>query len=168
GTLWGRRAGELRRGKGENDQLNERYAYRGRTISHPDQLAFTDGGDGHDRWVGPLARCRISRILGGLFARVKGSTVSVAEIERSAAFGGVGNGPFMRNPDDQLGLGVAWKTANAAAFPGQATQSPEVAIEGYWNLTVGKLCQIGLQSRSSSTPARGLRAIFSFRATGLF
>lgn len=108
----------------------------------------------------------------GLFARINASTGAVAEIEQSVAAGVVGNDPFGRNPHDQLGLGLAWNKTNKAAFPDQPTRDSEVAVEGYWNITVGKAIQIGPSVQVVFDPAldpgADTAAVFSLRLSGLF
>lgn len=108
----------------------------------------------------------------GLFARANASTGAVAEIAQSVAGGVVANDPFDRNPRDQLGLGIAWNKTNKAAFPDRATRNSEVAVEGYWNITVGTAFQIGPSVQVVFDPAldpdAGTAAVFSLRMTGLF
>ncbi len=108
----------------------------------------------------------------GLFARANASTGSVAAIERSIAGGVIMNDPLGRNPDDQLGFGLAWNKTNKSVFTGVATRDSEVVAEAYWNFTVGKMLQIGpsLQviPKPALDPGGDAAAVLSLRMTGLF
>jgi hypothetical protein len=108
----------------------------------------------------------------GLFARANASTGSVAAIERSIAGGVIMNDPLGRNPDDQLGFGLAWNKTNKSVFTGVATRDSEVVAEAYWNFTVGKMLQIGpgiqVIPKPALDPGGDAAAVLSLRMTGLF
>jgi len=66
----------------------------------------------------------------GLFARLAGNTEDVAAVELGAAFGFVWSGVGSR-PDDQLGVGIYYLSANEDVMVG-LLEDTEVAVEVYY------------------------------------
>ncbi len=107
----------------------------------------------------------------GLFLR--GNTASGLNnpIETSVAWGIIRNDPFVHEPLDQLGLGVAWNKTNLAAV-GEPARNAEWVAEAYYNYTVFKGLQISpdiqLYFNPALAPAADPEAVFTLRATATF
>jgi porin len=87
------------------------------------------------------------------------------------ARGAVRDDPFVRNPLDQIGLGIAWNKTNVAAA-GEPARNAEWVVEIYYDYTVFKGFQIGPDIQAYPNPALaptfGREAVFTLRATATF
>jgi hypothetical protein len=107
----------------------------------------------------------------GLFLRVNTASGRNNPIETSVAWGVVRNDPFVHDPLDQVGLGVACNKTNPAAVA-QPARDAEWIAEIYYNYTVFKGLQLApdiqLYANPALTPTSGPEAVFTLRATATF
>jgi Carbohydrate-selective porin, OprB family len=107
----------------------------------------------------------------GLFLRANTATGAVNPIRTSVAWGAIRNDPFVHNPLDQLGLGIAWNQTNSAVLSEPARHAEWVA-EIYYSYTVFKGLQIAPDIQAYPNPALaptlGPEAVFTLRATATF
>jgi hypothetical protein len=108
----------------------------------------------------------------GLFARLNTSSGAISQIKTSAAGGFIYNNPLGREPNDRIGVGLAWNITNQAAFVGQSVRASELVIDTYWNFVVKKWLQLGPDFQFIVDPALhpnlGSAEVLTLRMTGLF
>jgi hypothetical protein len=107
----------------------------------------------------------------GLFLRANTATGLISTIATSVAWGVIRNDPFVHNPLDQLGLGIAWNKTNIGTV-GEPARSAEWVAEIYYDYTVFKGLQIAPDIQAYPQPALaqtfGPEAVFTLRATVTF
>jgi hypothetical protein len=107
-----------------------------------------------------------------LFARLNTSSGAISQIKTSVAGGFIYKDPLGREPDDQVGVGLAWNITNQAAFVGQAVRPSELVIDTYWNYVVKKWLLIGPDFQFIVHPALNPNSataeVLTLRMTGLF
>jgi porin len=107
----------------------------------------------------------------GLFLRANTATGLTSAIANSVAWGVVRNDPFLHDPLDQIGLGVARGQTNLAAVTAPARNAEWIG-EAYYRYTLFKGLQltpdIQLYFAPALAPATGPVAVFTLRATATF
>jgi len=107
-----------------------------------------------------------------LFARLNTSSGAISQIRTSAAGGFIYKNPLGREPDDQIGVGLAWDITNQAAFVGQSVRASELVFDTYWNFVYKKWLLLGPDFQFIIDPALhpnlGTAEVLTLRMTGLF
>lgn len=106
----------------------------------------------------------------GVFMRANAATGNAMPISQSYVFGGVYNNPMNRNPQDQIGLAVAYNKVDKNNFNAAVPMRRfETVVETFWNIGITQFFSIApdiqLYIHPASKTNRDFGTVFSLRGT---